>query len=379
MKFIHTADLHLGKVVNGYQMLEDQEHVLNQVKEYIEVHRPDALIIAGDIYDRAQPPASAIRVYNEFLASVLMRLKTPVLAIAGNHDGADFLEFGRAVLEAGNYYVSGRFSREPVKVTLEDAAGVVNFYLLPFADYEVARHVLEDDDVKSIADGVSKVIDAWHVTKDERNVLIGHNFVIGSLGEAIESDSEKTIHVGGKGAVSASCFKGFDYVALGHLHRVQTPSEIAHYSGSILKYSQSEVAHEKSVTLIEMDGDGRCEKTLLPLIPLRDMRHVKGELEAILADVKEDTRLDYLHVTLTDVGALIEPMAKLRNVYPNVMTLRLDHRVGKNVFDNTMSSEQRANMTPEDMFAKFYEIQKGIPPSEERITCFENVIKELKD
>jgi len=379
MKFIHTADLHLGKIVNGYSMLEDQVHALDQIKAYIEVHQPDALIIAGDIYDRAQPPASAIRVYNAFLADVLMRLKTPVLAIAGNHDGAEFLEFGRLVLEAGNYYVSGRFSQEPVKVILEDVAGVVNFYLLPFADHEVMRHVLEDDEVKSIADGVGKAIDGWNIAKNERNVLIGHNFVIGSSSEAIESDSEKTIHVGGKGAVSVGCFGDFDYVALGHLHKVQNPSEIAHYSGSILKYSQSEVTHEKSVTLVEIDADGTCEKALLPLVPLRDMRHVKGELADILSEVNDDTHLDYLHVTLTDTGAVAFPMAKLRNIYPNVMTLRLDRHIGKNAFDNTISNEQRENMTPRDMFAKFYETQKDASPSKESLAYFEHIIKELKD
>ena len=376
MKFIHTADLHLGKVVNGYSMLEDQIYALQQIKDYVKEHKPDALVLAGDIYDRAQPAATAIRMYSEFLREVLIDLDTPVLAIAGNHDGADFLEFGHDLFSSINYHVAGRYNGELKKVILNDKHGVVNFYLMPFADYEVVRHYLENEEIKSLDDATRETLLLNEVDREERNVMVTHNFVVNSNEDLIESDSEKRLFVGGKESVSASYFDSFDYVALGHLHRNQVvKSKKVCYSGSMLKYSFSEELHTKSVSLIEMDEKGVLDVSFLPIVPLRDVRTVKGTLAEVLDDAGKSD--DYLQVILTDEGELIEPMAKLREVYPNVMTLRLERDVIRESDDEVIDRCEGKELSPEELFARFYESQRGEELGELRGSVVESIVKEV--
>ena len=221
MRLLHLGDLHFGKVVNSFSMLEDQRYVLEQVKSYIKTYQPDALLLAGDIYDRSVPPARAVALYSEFLKEVLVELKTPVLAVAGNHDGADLINFGHELFEAAHYYVAGRYTKEIKKVVLRDEFGPVNFYLLPFADYAVVRELHEDETVKSLDDAMRVTLAANPIDATERNVLLTHAFVVGQSEEILISDSEKKLVVGGKESVSSAYFEAFDYVALGHLHRTQ--------------------------------------------------------------------------------------------------------------------------------------------------------------
>ena len=376
MRLMHLGDLHFGKMVNGFLMIEDQEFVLEQIKQYIQTYRPDAVMLAGDIYDRSVPPARAVALYNQFLKDLLIELKTPVLAIAGNHDGAELIDFGHELFEAAQYYVAGNFTKIIKKVRLQDDAGPVNFYLLPFADYAVVREALNHPEIKSLNDAMKAIMEANPIDSTERNVLITHAFVVG--GEAPEqSESEKKLVVGGKESVDATLLEHFDYVALGHLHRTQrVNSDKIRYSGSLLKYSFSEEHYHKSMTMIDLDAEGEISIELLPLKPRRDMRTITGKLDELLT-LEDEGQEDYLRVILTDEGELLEPMAKLRQVYPNVMLLELDRRFSE-FKGSQLSASARQTKSTEELFADFYEHHRGESLHEAGKQVIEQTIKVMK-
>lgn len=376
MRLMHLGDLHFGKMVNGFLMIEDQEFVLEQIKQYIQTYRPDAMMLAGDIYDRSVPPARAVALYNQFLKDLLIELKTPVLAIAGNHDGAELIDFGHELFEAAQYYVAGNFTKIIKKVRLQDDAGPVNFYLLPFADYAVVREALNHPEIKSLNDAMKAIMEANPIDSTERNVLITHAFVVG--GEAPEqSESEKKLVVGGKESVDATLLEHFDYVALGHLHRTQrVNSDKIRYSGSLLKYSFSEEHYHKSMTMIDLDAEGEISIELLPLKPRRDMRTITGKLDELLT-LEDEGQEDYLRVILTDEGELLEPMAKLRQVYPNVMLLELERRFSE-FKGSQLSASARQTKSTEELFADFYEHHRGESLHEAGKQVIEQTIKVMK-
>lgn len=376
MRLMHLGDLHFGKMVNGFLMIEDQEFVLEQIKQYIQTYRPDAMMLAGDIYDRSVPPARAVALYNQFLKDLLIELKTPVLAIAGNHDGAELIDFGHELFEAAQYYVAGNFTKIIKKVRLQDDAGPVNFYLLPFADYAVVREALNHPEIKSLNDAMKAIMEANPIDSTERNVLITHAFVVG--GEAPEqSESEKKLVVGGKESVDATLLEHFDYVALGHLHRTQrVNSDKIRYSGSLLKYSFSEEHYHKSMTMIDLDAEGEISIELLPLKPRRDMRTITGKLDELLT-LEDEGQEDYLRVILTDEGELLEPMAKLRQVYPNVMLLELERRFSE-FKGSQLSASARQTKSTEELFADFYEHHRGESLNEAGKQVIEQTIKVMK-
>ena len=376
MRLMHLGDLHFGKMVNGFLMIEDQEFVLEQIKQYIQTYRPDAVMLAGDIYDRSVPPARAVALYNQFLKDLLIELKTPVLAIAGNHDGAELIDFGHELFEAAQYYVAGNFTKIIKKVRLQDDAGPVNFYLLPFADYAVVREALNHPEIKSLNDAMKAIMEANPIDSTERNVLITHAFVVG--GEAPEqSESEKKLVVGGKESVDATLLEHFDYVALGHLHRTQrVNSDKIRYSGSLLKYSFSEEHYHKSMTMIDLDAEGEISIELLPLKPRRDMRTITGKLDELLT-LEDEGQEDYLRVILTDEGELLEPMAKLRLVYPNVMLLERERRFS-DFKGSQLSASARQTKSTEELFADFYEHHRGESLHEAGKQVIEQTIKVMK-
>ena len=376
MRLMHLGDLHFGKMVNGFSMIEDQEFVLEQIKQYIQTYRPDAVMLAGDIYDRSVPPARAVALYNQFLKDLLIELKTPVLAIAGHHDGAELIDFGHELFEAAQYYVAGNFTKIIKKVRLQDDAGPVNFYLLPFADYAVVREALNHPEIKSLNDAMKAIMEANPIDSTERNVLITHAFVVG--GEAPEqSESEKKLVVGGKESVDATLLEHFDYVALGHLHRTQrVNSDKIRYSGSLLKYSFSEEHYHKSMTMIDLDAEGEISIELLPLKPRRDMRTITGKLDELLT-LEDEGQEDYLRVILTDEGELLEPMAKLRQVYPNVMLLELERRFSE-FKGSQLSASARQTKSTEELFADFYEHHRGESLHEAGKQVIEQTIKVMK-
>lgn len=319
LRFLHTADWHLGRLFHARSLLEDQAHVLDQFVALVRDVRPDAVLIAGDVYDRAVPPPEAVALLDDVLARIVVDAGVPVVMIAGNHDSAHRLGFGARLMSAQGLHVAGRTGPQASCVTLRDAHGEVRIYALPYAEPAAVRDALGVD-VPGHEAALAAQLDAIRATHPAgvRAVAVAHAFVVGGA----VSESERPLSVGGSGAVAADVFHGFDFVALGHLHRPQTIGERVHYAGSLLKYSLSEADHVKTVSLIDVDADGHVQIESVPLQPLRDLRILTGELAALLADGATDARRDdYVYAMLTDTGALLDPMARLRRVYPNALAM----------------------------------------------------------
>jgi len=379
MKFLHLGDLHLGKVINNFSMLDDQRYILEQIVNYVKEHRPAAVILAGDIYDRSVPSAAAVNLYNDFLKSLLIESKVPVLAVAGNHDGADMIHFGNELFESANYYVAGHFAPTIKKVELHDEHGPLDFYLLPFADHAVVREALQNKDVKSLEEAARATMDQNPLDKTRRNILVTHGYISSGTEKLEESDSEKRLVIGGKETVSASIFDEFDYIALGHLHRAQSVLSLkCRYSGSILKYSFSEENDKKSMTLVEMDAEGKISASYLPLVPKREVRTLKGTLKELLDKEEGFGNEDYLRVILTDEGELIEPMAKLRPRYPNIMALSLERDLSERFKSTELNAEATAQKSTLELFSDFYAHQREKPLAETGRLVIENILKELE-
>jgi len=319
LRFLHTADWHLGRLFHARSLIEDQAHVLDQFVALVRDVRPDAVLIAGDVYDRAVPPPEAVALLDDVLARIVVEAGVPVVMIAGNHDSAQRLDFGARMLAARGLHVAGRTGPEAACVSLRDAHGEVRIYALPYAEPAVVRDALGVE-LSSHEAALGAQLDAIRASHPAgvRAVAVGHAFVVGGA----VSESERPLSVGGSGAVGADLFHGFDFVALGHLHRPQTIGERIHYAGSLLKYSLSEADHHKTVSLVELDGKGAVRIEPIALKPRRDLRILTGELarlvEAGLADPRRD---DYVYAVLTDTGALLDPMARLREAYPNALAI----------------------------------------------------------
>lgn len=319
LRFLHTADWHLGRLFHARSLLEDQAHVLDQFVALVRDVRPDAVLIAGDVYDRAVPPPEAVALLDDVLARIVVEAGVPVVMIAGNHDSAQRLDFGARLLSARGLHVAGRTGPEPACVTLHDAHGEVRIYALPYAEPAVVRDALGVD-LSSHEAALGAQLDAIRASHPAgvRAVAVGHAFVVGGA----VSESERPLSVGGSGAVAAELFHGFDFVALGHLHRPQTIGGRVHYSGSLLKYSLSEADHLKTVSLIDMDEKGAVRIEQIALRPQRDLRILTGELAQLVeAGAADPGRDDYVYAVLTDEGALLDPMARLREAYPNALAI----------------------------------------------------------
>jgi len=325
MRILHTSDWHIGRKFHNTSLLEDQRKVLEQIIEITESEAVDVVLIAGDIYDRAVPPASAVSLVDTTLNDLCNVLKIPVIMIAGNHDGPERLSFGSRQLSQGNLHITGPLTTKVETVVLEDEYGKVIFYPIPYADPATVRHVFSGDDgddensLRTHDQCMARIIQEIPEHKKERSVAISHCFLAG--GDACES--ERPLSVGGAEHVSSKHFKSFNYTALGHLHSQQKRTEdTIRYSGSILKYSFSEEHHKKSITLVDMDEKGDCEIRQIELVALHDMRSISGSFDEILANAKNDPDFeDYLMVDITDKHAILDPMGKLRAVYPNVLHL----------------------------------------------------------
>lgn len=355
MRFLHLADLHIGKKVHGFCMLADQRVVLEQVKTYIQEYQPQAVILAGDIYDRSNPSAEAIALFGEFVSAVLNEYKTPILAVAGNHDGAELIGYGRQIFDKFNFYIEGVFKREVRKVVLHDEYGPVNFYLLPFADYQVVRDILQNPEIKNLDEATQSIMQELQTdfNSAERNVLITHGYVTGGLDPEL-CDSEKPLSIGGKGNVNAEHFSIFDYVALGHLHQAQKiSSEKIRYAGSLLQYSFSEERHKKSITLVEMSATGAVQIELLPISLPHRMHTLTGELQELLENIQPELKDAYLQVILTDEGELIEPKRQLDRHYDHIMLFSIQNRLSA-LQDIQLANAKRKHKVPLDMFADFY-------------------------
>ena len=378
MKFFHTADWHLGKLVQGIYMTEDQAYILQQFIKAIEDEKPDAVIIAGDLYDRAVPPTEAVYLLDEVLNTIVMQLKTPVLAIGGNHDSPGRLNFGNQMMRDNGLHIIGRFTKEHNPVILHDQHGEIHFHLIPYVDPSIVRNVFEDDDIRTHNDAAKKIVD--HITskmdKDARHVFVGHAFVTPhGAEEENTSDSERPLSIGGAEYVSAEHYSNFDYTALGHLHQAHHVSnEKIRYAGSILKYSISEENHKKGFHIVEMAEDGSVSIIKRDLIPRRDMRTVEGKLEEILTHPVNE---DYVFIRLTDETPILSPMEKVRSVYPNAMHVERENYFLSSGLDQGEESKERNKMSDVELFNSFYQEVKGIKATDETETIFKDVLEEI--
>ena len=319
MRILHTSDWHIGRQFYNVSLLEDQRHVLNQIVEAAKAEAVDVVVIAGDVYDRAIPPADAVSLVDEVFNRLLNEVGIPVIVIAGNHDGPERLGFASRQLAKAQLYIAGPLTVAVQPVVLEDQYGEVVFYPIPYADPATVRDVFSDDTIRTHNQAMECITNALPDHKRQRSVAIGHCFLSGGT----DCDSERPLSVGGADQVSRQNFNDFNYVAMGHLHRQQHQgTEVIRYSGSPLKYSFSEEKHKKSITIVDLDGEGECKIEHIPLVALRDMRSITGSFDDIILEAKNDTNAsDYLLINLTDTHAILDPIGKLRTVYPNVLHL----------------------------------------------------------
>ncbi|MCL9779960.1 exonuclease SbcCD subunit D [Vibrio sp. S4M6] len=376
MKFLHTSDWHLGRQFHHVSLLEDQSVILQQIVDYIRNNEVDALLISGDIYDRSVPPTKAIELLSSTLNVICAELETPVIMISGNHDSASRLNFGSKQMKNAGLHIISSFEDMLCPITIESKkAGPVSFFAMPFNDPESVRYHFKqsvttyDEAHEFLIGQIKQQVNATH-----HNVLLGHCFVDG----AMESDSERPLSIGGSDRISHHHFLEFDYVALGHLHQPQKKGEeYIRYSGSIMKYSFSEQYHKKGMTLVELDENGFKSAEHINLISPHDMRVIEGYMEEILEQGKTDeNNQDYLLVRLMDRHAILEPMEKLRSVYPNVLHLE---KPGMLVEDEDEEELGAASLKRNelDMFQDFYqEVQKdGLTTEQESIVT--NIIEKL--
>ncbi|KGX91952.1 exonuclease SbcD [Pontibacillus halophilus JSM 076056 = DSM 19796] len=380
MKLIHTADWHLGKLVHGLHMTEDQEHLLKQFIDLVREEQPDAIIVAGDLYDRSVPPKEAVELLNQVFTEIIFDLQIPILAITGNHDSPDRLNFGSKMFRRQGLYLQTHLHRAFHPVQLTDEHGPVNFYLIPYVEPGDVRAYFERDDLTTHQQSMEAIIDEIkkNMNDEERHVFIGHAFLAGGM----ESESEERLTMlGGTPYIDASLFEPFDYVAFGHLHQPQKVwHENIRYSGSLMKYSFSEARQKKSITILELQSNGEVEYRLHPLQPLRDMRIVEGYLQDLLQIEEESTdRNDYIHVQLLDEGQLVDPMGKLRKVYPNVLSLERVGLLGRQTAQQWSKVEERKKMTPIDLFQSFYKEVKGKDLDDHRKVHVSHIIQRLTE
>ncbi len=374
MKIMHTGDWHIGKIVNQRHMTPDQEYILENLFTILEQEKPDVLVIAGDVYDRGIPPVEAVELLDKVLSNVLLKLEIPIIMIAGNHDSPDRLGFGSQLLRSKGLYIAGPFQQEVQKVVLADEYGPVNFYLIPYAPPSVVRHALGCDSICDHDTAMQEIMKRIHTewNEGERNVAVTHGFVRGTE-ELERSESEKplsvTLAVGGTDFVDVKKFDGFVYTALGHLHGPQQAGSVrVRYAGSLLKYSFSEAKQKKSLTLAEIGKDGELSIQYKILLPLRNMRRIKGKLQELLDPVvygKTEVE-DYLHVTLTDEGELLEPMSKLRAVYPNILSLDIEIKERQVGESKTSAGQDYKHKSKLDLFSDFYTDMTGQEFSKEK-------------
>ena len=373
MKFLHLSDLHIGKRVNEFSMLEDQEYILTKIINIIDNEKPDAVIIAGDVYDKSVPSAEAVQLFDDFLCRLAKR-KLQVFVISGNHDSAERMAFGGRLMDISGVHMSPVYNGKVEAISLDDEFGRVNFFMLPFVKPANVRRFFEDAQIESYTDAVRVAVENMKINADERNVIVTHQFVTGA--EKCESEE---ISVGGSDNVDASVFDCFDYVALGHIHGPQNiGSERVRYCGTPLKYSFSEAKHKKSVTVVEMGAKDSLEIRTIALEPKRDMREIKGTYaEITLKDNYINTNTDdYMHITLTDEEDIPDAIGKLRVIYPNLMKLDYDNKRTRSSakLDIIQNIEQRS---PLDLFAEFYENQNNQPMTDVQTEFVRTLIENI--
>lgn len=374
---MHLADLHLGKRVNGFSMMEDQEYILNRILEIMEEEQPDGLLIAGDVYDKTIPPAEAVRLMDDFLTAVAAK-NVPVFLISGNHDSAERVAFGHQLMQGSGIWISPVYDGTIRHHTLEDRWGEVNIYLVPFLRPSVVRSFFPDAEIGDYTEALGTILEGLQLDTSKRNVVLAHQFVTaaGALPETCDSEQ---LSVGGLDRVDGSVFSPFDYTALGHLHGPQrVGSETIRYAGSPLKYSFSELHQKKSVTVAELREKGKTKIRQIPLQPRREMIELRGTFEKILAEARKKGELqtDYYHMILTDETDVVDALSRLREFYPNIMLLDYDNRRTRSQKE-VEQLDRVEERTPGELFAALYEQQNGQEMQPDQKEYLDGLIREI--
>lgn len=375
MRFLHLADLHIGKRVNGFSMIEDQKFVFEQVYNVIENEKIDGIIMAGDIYDKPVPSAEAVKLFDEMLTR-LVSINLPIFVISGNHDSAERIGFGSDILSVAKVYMSRVYNGNLQKIELEDDYGKINVYLLPFIKPATVKNIYKEAEIKDYDDALEYVLSQEKIDETKRNVIVSHQFVTG----AMRSESEE-VSVGGLDNVSVENYEAFDYVALGHIHRAQQMGrESARYAGTLLKYSFSEEKHNKSMTIVDLKEKGNIEIKEIPVKPLHDLKTIKGKFSKITSEefYKELKKEDYYRAVLTDEDDILNAIGKLKSIYPNLMSMEYDNTRTRSysVVDNVETVEAKS---PLDYFEEFFEKQNGRKMSEKQRNYLLEILGEARE
>lgn len=384
MKFFHLSDLHIGKQLHRYNLKEDQQVILKEVITYAKELRPDAIVIAGDIYDKSVPSAEAVNVFDEFLTALSeITPEIPILIISGNHDSPDRLKYASEILKRHHIYLAGNVPERPEehieKVTLHDAYGEVNFYLLPFMKPAYVKNIFVDGTPETYSDAVKEIIKREKIDyKDKRNVLVSHQFYVGEKAESPETCDSEVFSVGGIDNVDIGSVKEFDYVALGHLHGAQCigKPEIR-YCGTLLKYSVSESTQNKSLTVVTLKAKGeKPEIENYPLHPLRDVRKKKGTLDEIIKEFRETEKDDYISITLTDEIDPYKPKEQLERIFSHILEIRVDNQRTRTKLKEM--DEELVMKDPFTSFAEFYKEMQGREMNGEEETIMKEIFDKAK-
>jgi DNA repair protein SbcD/Mre11 len=376
MKLLHTSDLHIGKRVNEFSMIEDQEYILNEIIKIVDEQQPHGILIAGDIYDKGIPCVEAVTLFDGFLTQLHKR-GVPIFMVSGNHDSSERIDFGGKIMEENQIYIAGTFQGTLDKVTLSDEFGLLHIYLMPFVKPAVVRRYFPE--VETYQEAAEAIINHSEINTSQRNVLVAHQFITSGENEPEKCDSE-SVSIGGLDNIDASVFDAFDYVALGHLHGSQRIGrEFIRYAGSPLKYSFSEAHQVKSVTILEIGEKGSISYEKIPLVPIRDMREIKGPIAALTdpQNYSQANTMDYIHATLTDEEEIYDAIGKLRSVYPNIM--RLDFENSKSVWnsDSKLAAEDVEQKNSMELFEEFFENQNNVTMTDTQRAIMHKLFEEM--
>ncbi len=373
MKLIHLSDLHIGKKVNEFSMLEDQQYIFEKIIQIIDEQKIECVLIAGDIYDKSIPSKYAVQLFDNFLTKMAKR-NIPIFIISGNHDSAERIAFGSKLMCQSKVYFSPAFEGDIKPILLRDEYGEIAVYMLPFIKPAIVKNIYEYADIESYNDAVKIAIEHMDIDKNRRNILVAHQFVTGA-----ETSESEDISVGGIDNVDACVFDDFDYVALGHIHKPQhIYRDTIRYCGTPLKYSFSEAKHKKSVTIVTLKQKQNIMIDTIELIPKRDMCEIKGYYQEVTAlnYYQNMNTQNYMHIILKDEQDIADAMAKLRSIYPNIMRLDYDNKRTQNnqIIQTTQNIE---NKTPLQLLQQFYEIQNNDVMNKQQTMFCSKIMEEI--
>ena len=377
MKFLHLGDLHIGKSIGEFDLIEDQKYILDQILDIAGKNDIKYILIAGDVYDKSVPSEAAVRLFDYFICRLAKeRIKTFI--ITGNHDSDERMHFGSSLFEARDIYICAKYNGELFRKEVEDEEGKVNIYLMPFIKASQVRHFFPDEKIENYDDAVRVVLDRSRIDPKERNILVAHQFVAGRSADPQlgGSESVSTQTVGLVEKIGADCFKDFDYVALGHIHSAQSVGrEEIRYAGSPLKYSLSEASNQKFATIVNLGKKGETDIRLEPLHPMRDLRHIKGRMRQLLKEENIVALEDFIYVTLTDEDFIDNVMSIFQQHYPNTIRIEYDNSHTKEI-RQTDVAQIAVNKTFGEMISDFYQLVYGCEISEEELALMNKIAGE---